>query len=152
MNFDYALIWLPLLALAALLTPLLAALILRSACDLCGANPPPSYWRCLAVVVLLTAILTPLGLGAGFISGLLSTGMESQNVGGVLLITLVNLGFIAATVVITIATYMFALRLRFLKSLAVGLVNGLVSLLAYSVIGLIIVGSWTTVDAIRRLF
>src|SRR5690349_21379269 len=63
---------------------LLSALLLRSACDLGGLDPAPSYLRCLVVALITGLLNAPIGFGIGVVVQALHLSETAAAVVGVL--------------------------------------------------------------------
>lgn len=124
---------------------LLFGLLLKAACDLCSVEPPPHLVRCLVIALVLAAVAAPLGYAAYWVGSLAG----SSDTAIVLISLLVFLPLCAA---ISTAIFIPSLRVRPLKGARIWLIHTLINLVVGAVLGMLIVGGWTTVDSIRRLF
>jgi hypothetical protein len=128
---------------------LLAALLLRSACDLCLVEPPPGYPRCLLITLLLVLIAVPLGIGASFMAAMIAAAVRISSSNAPLVAMLLAL---PASAVICTLVFLAAFRVGPLKAAAIWLVNTLLNGLVATVLLLLLMGGWVTVEAVRRLF
>ena len=127
---------------------LLTALLLRSACDLCSVEPPPSYLRCIVVTIILTAISVPISMGASIAAAVVVTALRFSAGNVPFVATLFALPVVA---VISTLIFVVAFRVRVLKGSAIWLVNTLINSVVYAVMLLLLFGGWTLVDGVRRL-
>lgn len=127
----------------------LAALLLRSACDLCGVDPAPRYLRCLVVALVVGLIHAAIGYGLG--RGMLAFAslLHLSDTAAAVLAVLADVPVSAA---VSTVAFMIGLRLRFTKALLVWLIYTLLSLLIGAVIFMLALGGMTTIDAFGRLF
>ena len=128
--------------------PFLAGFILRSACDLVGVDPSPSYRRCVLVAVLLALVGGPVIAGVALGHKALSIAMQLPDAFAIAAAILVG---VALSAIVCTVTYVLAFRVRLLKGASVWLVDSLMRSLLGGVAALLIVGIWTTVEAVRRL-
>lgn len=119
--------------------------LLKAACDLCSVEPPPHLVRCLVIALVLAAIVAPLG----YVAYLIGKAIGSSETIIVLVSLLVFLPLCAA---ISTAIFIPSLRVRPLKGARIWLVHTLINMVVGAVLGMLIIGGWTTVDSIRRLF
>ena len=124
---------------------LLAGVLLKAACDLCSVEPPPHLVRCLVIALVLVAIGAPLGYGAHLLGKSLG---PSENL-AVLVAVVLFLPFFA---IISTLIFVPSLRVRPLKGAKIWLVQTLINAVVGAVVVMLVIGGWTTVDSIRRLF
>ena len=128
---------------------LLAALLLKAACDVCSVEPPVHYFRCLIIVIVLQVLTAPLAFGLYYagkhLPGALGVSETSAFVLGLL-------AFLPVSAVVSTIAYVLALRVGPLKGAKVWLVQNLINAVVTAVGVLLVIGCWTTVDSIRRLF
>ena len=138
-----------LLVIAAPLGLLLAALLLRSACDLCSVEPSPPYLRC----VILTLVVLAAGAPLVWCSRYAATTLGASLAFGDDLIVIVTLAvFLPVYALLSTLIFVPSFRVRPVTGVKIWLVNTLITSVVAAVVGLIFVGGWTTVDGIRRLF
>jgi hypothetical protein len=123
----------------------LGALLLRSACDLCQVEPPPKYLRCLA----LTIVLALIGFGAKWAASRLTGELGVAPDNAPFIAVLLALPILA---IVSVFIFIAALRVRPAKAATVWVVNTLISSVVAAVLVMLVVGGWTTVDSVRRLF
>jgi hypothetical protein len=127
----------------------LGALLLRSACDLCQIDPPPKYLRCLVLTIVLALIGAPIGFGAKWAATRLTGELGVAPDNAPFIAVLLALPLLA---IVSVFIYIAALRVRPTKAATVWLVNTLISSVVAAVLVMLVVGGWTTVDSVRRLF
>lgn len=152
MGFDFGLSPTGLIGVSVvggILGVLLSGLLLRSACDLSGVDPAPSYLRCLVVALILGMINGALGYGIGLAAHAVTSALHFSDTAGAVLGVLADIPVSAA---VSTMTFIIAFRLHITKALLVWLVYTLISLLVGAVIFMLLLGGATTVGAVRRLF
>jgi len=128
---------------------LLGALLLRSACDLCLVEPPPRYLRCLLLTIVLALVGTPIGYGAKWASTRLTGELGLAPDNAPFLAVVLVLPILA---IVCVLLYIAALRVRVAKAATIWVVNTLISSVVAAVLVMLVIGGWTTVDSVRRLF
>lgn len=123
----------------------LCGLLLKAACDLCSVEPSPHLVRCLVIALILTAIAAPLAYAAYWIGKSIGSSESAIAVVAALV-------FLPAFALISTAIFIPSLRVRPLKGVRIWLVHTSINAVVGAVVGMLIVGGWTTVDSIRRLF
>jgi len=128
---------------------LLGALLLRSACDLCTVEPAPSYWRCLALTIALGLIGVPMAYGVWWAGTRITGQLGVAPDNGPFLAAILALPLLA---IVCILLYIAALRVRPGKAATIWLVKTLITSVVGAVLAMLVVGGWTIVDGVRRLF
>ncbi len=149
MNLGFGTLGFETLGAIAIVGILLGALLLRSACDLCLVEPAPSYLRCLLLTIVLAPVGVLIGYGANWAASRLTGQLGVAPDNGPFIAVLLALPLLA---ICCVAIYIFALRVRPAKAATIWLVNTLISSVVTAVLVMLIVGGWTTVDSVRRLF
>jgi hypothetical protein len=132
-------------AVGGVLGLLLSALLLRSACDLWGLDPAPSYLRCLAVTLITDLVNAPIGYG-------IAVGVQALHISDTATAVIAILVAVPAAAAIDTVVFLVAFRLRFAQAFMIWLIYSLFSLLVGAVIFMLLLGGATTVGAARRLF
>ncbi len=149
MNLGFGTLGIETLVAIAIVGILLGALLLRSACDLCLVEPAPSYLRCLLLTAVLAPVVALIGYGANWaasrLTGQLGVAPDNAPFIAVLLA-------IPVLAIVCVVVYIFALRVQPTKAATIWLVNTLISSVVTAVLVMLVVGGWTTVDSVRRLF
>src|SRR5947209_20428481 len=96
-----------------LLGLLLSALLLRSACDLCGVDPAPSYWRCIVTALVLAVLTAPLGYGVSLGVGAFASALHLSETAAVILAVLADVPLTGAVSTLVI---FIACRVRFARA------------------------------------
>ncbi len=136
------------LLLIAVGSPILIVLfgfLLKAACDLCSVEPAPHIIRCLVVALIMTAIGAPLAYAAYWLAK--SAGLTESSL-AVVAIAL----FLLAFAIISTLLFIPALGVRPVKGVRIWLVHTLINTVVVAVGAMLVVGGWTTIDSIRRLF
>jgi hypothetical protein len=125
-----------------------AAILLRSACDLTGVDPAPSWRRTLALVVIIGAAdLVLVYLLRALVTSIApSRAWEPATQS----ITTAALNW-PILILLSASVLMPGLRLRLGQSLRIGAIFTLLGLLVSSVTGLLLVGVSTIVGGFARL-
>ena len=133
------------LAIGVPIAVLLAGVLLKAACDLCSVEPPPHLVRCLVLGVVLAGIAAPLGYGAMLAGKSLGSSDQAAAVIAVA-------AFLPVFAAISILVFVVSLSVRPLKGARIWLVQTMVNLVVAAVGLMLVVGGWTTVESLRRLF
>lgn len=128
---------------------IVSGLLLKAACDLCSVEPAPHFLKCLLVAVVLQVLCLPLAVGIWFLGKYLGPTLNVTEAAG---FTMALFTFLPAVAIVSIVTYILALRIGPLKSIKVWVINTLINAVVTAVAGLLIIGCWTSVESIRRLF
>ncbi len=126
----------------------LAALLLRSACDLCQVEPSPGYWRCFALAVVLAPIGFGVSFGAEWAAGRVLTQLGYATADPTVLVVLLSLLVMA---IVSVVIFVPVLRVRASKAALIWLLDTLLSGMVLAIMTLLMIGGWTIVGSIRRL-
>lgn len=128
---------------------LIAGLLLRSACDLCGVDPSPSYLRCLVVALIQMLLNAALGFGMGYGVEAVATAIRLPDE----LAVIVGIGLtLLPSALLSTLINLIAFRAGFIRSFFIWLVDLLLNLLVMAIIVLILLGVAAMIGGIDRLF
>lgn len=119
--------------------------LLKAACDLCSVEPSPHIVRCLVVALIMTAIGVPLGYAAYWLAK--SAGLTESSLAVAAIVI-----FLVAFAIISTLLFIPALGVRPIKGARIWLVHTLINSVVVAVGAMLVIGGWTTIDSIRRLF
>lgn len=125
----------------------LAALFLRSACDLCNVEAP-GFFKALVLALVHALIAGAIGVGLGYGFGRLAKATGASATLAEVIAVILSLTISA---VIAVAIYMPTLRTRFATSLRVWGWYYLISAVVYGVLLLLLIGGIATIEGLIRL-
>ena len=126
---------------------LLAALIFRSACDLCSVEPP-GWWKCVGIVVAVGLLGSAIGFLIGLVAGAVGRSAGTSDLALQVIASMIGLGF---QTVLAAVIYKPLLHVGFLKALLISVIQMLLTVLVMGVMVLLFIGGFTLLEGIFRL-
>ena len=126
----------------------LAVLLFRSACDLCSIEPP-GWLKSVGIVVLLGVLTAPLGYGMMLAVSALGRTSGMSDVSIQIVGWLVSLPFQA---LVAGLLYRFLIPVKYFLGTLIWGIQALLSVLVMVVLGLFVVGCFTIVEGVLRVF